>query len=78
VGYLLFESCYPNLKELIQIGSPYSCVLGSLQQREILPAGQREDPAVELQPGQLAVDKGLGRDQIHPFRHDHPSPLQEG
>ena len=55
-GQLVLEPRHPYLEELVQVAREYGQELRSLEERLLVPFGQSEHPAVELEPGELSVD----------------------
>ena len=79
-GELLHEARHPHLEELVEVLAEDGEELGPLEQRQAVVLGQRQDPGVEVEPRQLAVEealRGVGERRMH-VRGVRGSNLQPG
>ena len=69
-GDLVLESRHPDLEELIEVLAEDRQELDPFEQRRAVVLGQCQHPAVEVQPGHLAVQVGVRCDDVaHRVRH---------
>ena len=60
-GHLVLQAGHPDLEELVEVLAEDGQELGPLEQRHRRVLGQGQDPGVEVEPRQLAVEEPLRR-----------------
>jgi hypothetical protein len=56
-GQLVLQARHPHLEELVEVRREDGEELGSLQERDARGVGEGEDPGVEVEPRELAVEQ---------------------
>ena len=63
---LLLQPGDAHLEELVEVLAEDRQELGPLEERDRVVGRQREDPRVEVEPGELTVQVALGGDRVDP------------